>query len=59
MRVILLNVKPDDFILAIRAVRWLIERPEHKSSVIAYGEGDAERWFFVARNKASITVRPN
>lgn len=56
-RVILKGIKPDDFILATRAVRWLLGQVQ-KDAVLAYGIGKDQRHFYVCRNKASITVRP-
>jgi hypothetical protein len=57
LRVILKAVPPDDFILAIRAARWLMERFT-KDAILAYGEGSQQKHFYACRNKASITVRP-
>ncbi len=56
MRIILSHVEPDDFGIAIRAAKWLIEQPDsQKDAILVYGE---EQWvFYVRRNKASITVR--
>ena len=56
MTVIFRDVDPDDFILAIRAARWLLERPNQKDAILAYGEGVTTD-FYVRRNKTSITVR--
>ncbi len=53
-RVILLDVPPDDFVLATRAVQWLLGRVEN-DGILSYGDG---KDFYVKRNKASITVRP-
>jgi hypothetical protein len=57
MRVIIRDVEPEDFILAIRAVRWLMERVT-KDAIMSYGEDGKARDFYVRRNKSSITVRP-
>lgn len=57
MNVILKDVEPDDFVLATRAARWLMERFQ-KDAIIAYGEGTSTKDFYVCRNKRSITVRP-
>lgn len=57
MRVILHDIDPDDFILAARAVRWLMARPQQREAIIAYGDEPA-RNFYVRRNAASITVKP-
>lgn len=56
-KVIFKAVPPDDFILAVRAAKWLLERFT-KDAIVAYGEGSQERHFYVCRNKRSITVRP-
>jgi hypothetical protein len=58
MKIIIRDVEPDDYILAVRAVRWLLGRFQ-KDAVISYGESadhDAKD-FYVRRNKSSITVR--
>lgn len=57
MNVILKDLEPDDFILGIRAARWLMERFQG-DAVVAYGEGTDTKDFYVKRNKRSITVRP-
>lgn len=57
-RVIFLDVPPDDMILAMRAVKWLISQSASKDAIIAYGEGKFKLAFYVKRNKSSITVRP-
>jgi hypothetical protein len=59
MRIIFLDVEPDDMILAVRAAKWLLER-SNKDAILAYGEGDDKdlKHFYARRNKASITVRP-
>jgi hypothetical protein len=57
MRFIFLDVPIDDAILATRAVRWLLERDYQKDAILAYGSGSGERYFYVKRNKSSITVR--
>ena len=56
-RIILKGVDPDDFILATRAVKWLMGQFQ-KDAIVAYGEGSVTKDFYVCRNKASITVRP-
>jgi len=60
MKIIIKDVNPDDWILAIRAARWLLDLPDTKDSILAYGEGLDEqlKHFYVKRNKTSITVRP-
>lgn len=57
MKIILKDIEPDDWILGIRAAKWLMER-FRKDACVAHGEGDEQRHFYVKRNKASITVRP-
>ena len=57
MNVILKDIEPDDLIFGIRAARWLHERFQ-KDAIIAYGEGNETKDFYVRRNKKSITVRP-
>lgn len=59
MRVILKDIDPDDFILATRAVKWLLAQPlSQKDGILAYGDEPKQKIFYVCRNKASITVRP-
>ena len=56
-KVIFLGIDPDDFILASRAARWLLERvSETKDGILSFGETE-QRTFYVRKNKASITVR--
>jgi len=58
-KVILKDVDPDEFGLAIRAARWLLREPDsQRDAILAYGDGNAQRHFYVCRNKSSITVRP-
>lgn len=61
MDVILRNVEPDDLDLAIRAAkRFLTEDPTRKDTIIGYRTDDSADFaalFYLARNKASITVR--
>jgi hypothetical protein len=59
MRRVILDCHPDNFICAIRAAKWLLERPEQKDAIVAYGEGDSEVAFYVKRNKESISIREN
>jgi hypothetical protein len=57
-KIILKDVDPDDWVLAIRAAKWLMGQFQ-KDAILAYGESDdALKHFYVKRNKASITVRP-
>jgi hypothetical protein len=57
MKIILKDMEPDDWILGVRAAKWLKERFQ-KDAVISYGEGVQSKDFYVKRNKTSITVRP-
>lgn len=57
-KIIFLNIDPDDFILASRAVKYQLARTDGgNSSIVAYGN-DEKKTFYVKRNKASVTVRP-
>lgn len=60
MTIIFRDIPPDDMILAVRAAKWLGERPTQKDAILAYGEGpaDTQKYFYAKRNKSSITVRP-
>lgn len=59
MRRVILDCHPDNFILATRAAKWLLERPGQKDAILAYGEGESEVTFYAKRNKESITIREN
>lgn len=59
-KIILKDIPPDDWVLGIRAAKWLLERFQ-KDVILAYGHGDDAnqlKHFYARRNKASITVRP-
>jgi hypothetical protein len=56
MNIILKDIEPDDWILAIRAAKYLKERFQ-QDAWIAYGEGTNAKEFYAKRNKKSITVR--
>jgi hypothetical protein len=56
--IIFRRVPPADMVLAVRAAKWMLERPERKDAILAYGEGRNVKDFYARRNKASITVRP-
>lgn len=56
MKIILKDMEPDDFILGVRAAKYLLERFK-KDALLSYGEGKAMKDFYVKRNKSSITVR--
>lgn len=62
MKIIIKDVAPVDWGLAIRAARWLLDRPDSNAAILTYGEQDAEAHnitrFYAQRNKSSITVRP-
>jgi hypothetical protein len=59
MKIILKDIEPDDWILGIRAAKFLVEYPVEKNdAILSYGEYPGHKDFFVKRNKASITVRP-
>lgn len=47
---------PDNLVLAARASKWLIARPQQVDAILSYGEGKQEVVFYVKRNKASIRV---
>lgn len=57
MTIILRNIEPDDYILAIRAAKYLLGRFE-KDAILSYGESIPTKDFYVRRNKSSISVRP-
>ena len=59
MRRVIFECHPDNLVTAVRAARWLMERPEHKDAILAYGEGKSEVSFYVKRNKESISIREN
>ena len=46
-----------NLILAQRAAKFMVDRPQQKDAVVAYGEGKDQIHFYARRNKASITVR--
>jgi hypothetical protein len=57
--VIFRDVPSDDFILAERAIKWLLRQPEtQRDAIVGYGEGTDCKHFYVKRNKASVTVSP-
>ncbi len=60
VRIILKDIEPDDWILGIRAAKWLMGQFK-KDAILAYGTSDgasSPKHFYAKRNKASITVRP-
>jgi len=59
MRIILKDIEPDDWMLAVRAAKYLKARFQ-QDAWVSYGGGDGEppaKEFYAKRNKASITVR--
>ena len=50
-------MEPDDFILGVRAAKYLIGQFK-KDAVVSYDDGGKLKDFYVKRNKSSITVRP-
>jgi hypothetical protein len=56
VKVILTDLDPDDWILGIRAAKWLMERFK-KDAIVSYGEPPNTKDIYVKRNKASITAR--
>ena len=57
MKIILKDLDPDDYILAVRAAKYLLSGSS-KDAILCYGEGTKTKDFYAKRNKASITVRP-
>jgi hypothetical protein len=51
-----INCDPSNYILAARALKWLLARPDQKDAILAYGEGKQEVVFYVKRNKASLSI---
>lgn len=51
---LIINCEPDDFILAVRSAKWLLDHPEHQDVITAY-EGGKD--FHSRRRKACISVR--
>ena len=59
MRKIIFDCHPDNLVTATRAAKWLLERPDQKDAIVAYGEGKNKVVFYVKRNKESISIREN
>jgi hypothetical protein len=57
MKLILTDLTQDEWLLGVRAGRWLAERVQ-KDAIVSYGDGDKALDLYVKRNKASISVRP-
>ena len=55
--IILKDMEPDDFILGVRAAKYLIGQFK-KDAVVSYDDGGKLKDFYVKRNKSRITVRP-
>lgn len=56
MKIILVDIEPEDYILACRAAKYQLQRTDGgKDAILQYG--DRKLTFYVKRNKASITVR--
>jgi hypothetical protein len=45
---------PEEFILAVRAAKSMLDHPNAKTIIVAFEDGSD---FFVKRNKAGLTVR--
>jgi hypothetical protein len=56
VKIILMDLDPDDWILGVRAAKWLMARFK-KDAVISYGEPPNVKDIYVKRNKKSITAR--
>lgn len=48
-----INSEPDNFVLAIRAAKWLLANPKHKDAIIAYENGCD---IYVKRTKAGMAA---
>jgi hypothetical protein len=57
MKIILKDMDPDDWILGVRAAKWLMGQFK-KDGIVSYGDGKTSKDIYVRRNKASITARP-
>jgi len=57
MKIILKDIEPHDWILGVRAAKWMAERFQ-KYAIVSYSDGDKIKDFYAKRNKASITVQP-
>lgn len=56
MKIILTDMEPDDWILGVRAAKWLMAQFK-KDGIVSYGEHPNTKDIYVKRNKASITAR--
>lgn len=57
MRIILSDMDEADWILGVRAAKWILAS-DKKDAILSYGEGISTKDFYVKKNKASVTVRP-
>jgi hypothetical protein len=58
IKIIIKDIPAVDWPVAIRAARWLLDRPDQKDAVLVFGPyGEDKMCFYVVRNKSSITVR--
>lgn len=47
---------PDKYVLAARALKWMLDHPDEEYAIIAFGNGPNEIVFRVERYKSSISV---
>lgn len=57
MKLILKDMDPDDWLLGVRAAKWLLDKSQ-KDAVIAYGDEPTTDLYVRRNSYASITVRP-
>ena len=56
MKVIMLDVVPDDFLFAAFAIQWMQSQPpSQKDGIVTFNSSPV--WFYIKRNKKSMTVR--
>lgn len=53
---IILHLINDSGTLAVRAARYLMERPERKDAMLSYGDSNDAPAFYVKRGLKSVTV---
>lgn len=55
---IIINLKEgsEQYGLAMRAARYMVERPDKQDALLDYGDSNHPPRFYVRRNKASISV---
>ena len=57
MKRVILNADEPNLLLALRAAKWLLEKPlEQKDAVLVYGERPNGVAIYVRRNKSSISA---